>query len=248
LTISYEHEGGEFDEAKLTTALYLPEVEAAEVMYVHLDPTAARRWSRVDSRWCGLPPSPAEIAKALTFSSITEGWTPVTLFPANSALPTYIHTLPTTRSPTAQVARINGPKHTTTYLIKALHEARRNKTEQEMVWMREASRITSGAHTELMRKMGKGEAKDEAEAESIFVAYCRKEGAKYQAYTPIVAAGAHAGTLHYVANDGPFPTTAPGSLLLVDAGGEFKNYAGDVTRCIPVRPSAALAASFHTHV
>jgi hypothetical protein len=43
LTISYEHEGGEFDEAKLTTALYLPEVEAAEVMYVHLDPTAARR-------------------------------------------------------------------------------------------------------------------------------------------------------------------------------------------------------------
>lgn len=114
--------------------------------------------------------------------------------------------------------------------------------------MREASRITSGAHTELMRKMGKGEAKDEAEAESIFVAYCRKEGAKYQAYTPIVAAGAHAGTLHYVANDGPFPTTAPGSLLLVDAGGEFKNYAGDVTRCIPVRPSSTLAAYLHTHV
>lgn len=58
--------------------------------------------------------------------------------------------------------------------------------------------------------------------------------AKQQAYTPIVAAGSSAGTLHYIANDLSFPTEGPGSLLLVDAGGEYKNYASDVTRCIPV--------------
>lgn len=52
-----------------------------------------------------------------------------------------------------------------------------------------------------------------------------------------MAAGASAGTLHYVSNEAPFPTTAPGSLILVDAGGEFRNYAGDVTRCIPDRKS-----------
>lgn len=49
-----------------------------------------------------------------------------------------------------------------------------------------------------------------------------------------MAAGSSAGTLHYVDNSAPFPTSAPGSLLLVDAGAEFQNYASDVTRCIPI--------------
>lgn len=49
-----------------------------------------------------------------------------------------------------------------------------------------------------------------------------------------MASGTSAGTLHYVANDRPFPTTTPGSLLLVDAGAEYQNYAADVTRCIPI--------------
>lgn len=49
-----------------------------------------------------------------------------------------------------------------------------------------------------------------------------------------MASGTSAGTLHYVANDAPFPSGITGSLLLVDAGAEYKNYAGDVTRCIPV--------------
>lgn len=51
---------------------------------------------------------------------------------------------------------------------------------------------------------------------------------------PIVAAGSSAGTLHYVSNSAPFPTAAPGSLLLVDAGAEYDNYAADITRCIPI--------------
>lgn len=56
----------------------------------------------------------------------------------------------------------------------------------------------------------------------------------HQAYTPIMASGGSAGTLHYVSNSAPFPSTAPGSLILVDAGAEYKNYAADVTRCIPI--------------
>lgn len=103
-----------------------------------------------------------------------------------------------------------------------------------MVWMREANAITSGAHEALMRAIGTGEAKDEGSAEAVFVAFCRKAGSKSQAYTPIVAAGGHAGTLHYIANDQPFPVDPRGSLLLVDAGAEIRNYAGDVTRCIPI--------------
>lgn len=56
--------------------------------------------------------------------------------------------------------------------------------------------------------------------------------AKNQAYTPIIAAGTSAGTLHYVANDRSFPIGP--TLLLVDAGAEYHNYAADVTRCIPL--------------
>jgi Xaa-Pro dipeptidase len=49
-----------------------------------------------------------------------------------------------------------------------------------------------------------------------------------------MASGTSAGTLHYVDNAADFPSAAPGALLLVDAGAEYKNYAADVTRCIPV--------------
>ncbi|GAA6005165.1 hypothetical protein JCM10207_008528, partial [Rhodosporidiobolus poonsookiae] len=56
--------------------------------------------------------------------------------------------------------------------------------------------------------------------------------AKWQAYGSIMAAGSAAGTLHYVANDKAFPKEP--TLLLVDAGAEFNNYAADVTRCIPI--------------
>lgn len=56
--------------------------------------------------------------------------------------------------------------------------------------------------------------------------------AKNQAYTPIMGAGPSAGTLHYIANDRPFPIGP--TLLLVDAGAEYKNYCADVTRCIPL--------------
>lgn len=47
-----------------------------------------------------------------------------------------------------------------------------------------------------------------------------------------MAAGASAGTLHYIGNDQPFPQQP--TVLLVDAGAEYKGYAADVTRCIPV--------------
>ncbi|GAA6057129.1 hypothetical protein JCM3770_004836, partial [Rhodotorula araucariae] len=55
---------------------------------------------------------------------------------------------------------------------------------------------------------------------------------KHQAYSPIMAAGTAAGTLHYIGNDQPFPSQP--TLLLVDAGADFDCYAADVTRCIPI--------------
>jgi len=96
----------------------------------------------------------------------------------------------------------------------------------------------------------------EAEAEAIFVASCRREGAVHQAYLPIVAASTRAATLHYCCNDrefawGPlvthdranrveFAQASPASrqlfpqVLLIDAGCEWDNYASDITRTMPV--------------
>ncbi|GAA5868105.1 hypothetical protein JCM8547_003346 [Rhodosporidiobolus lusitaniae] len=217
-TLSYEHPGGDkVDESKVETRLWLPEVDQDEVM------------------WCGLPPSPSDLSKTLHFTSITAGWTRTSLFPpppSNRALPTIIHTLPSVQGPTSLIASINGPTTTFEYLEKALHEARRVKSREEVEKMRKASEITAGAHRELMRLVGEGKVGDENAAEAEFVAYCRKKGAKWQAYSPIMASGTNGATLHYIPNDRTFPQE--GSLLLVDAGAEWDNYAADVTRGIPI--------------
>ncbi|KAL5480336.1 hypothetical protein ACEPAI_1606 [Sanghuangporus weigelae] len=94
----------------------------------------------------------------------------------------------------------------------------------------------------------------EAEAEAIFVASCRREGSEHQAYLPIVAASTRAATLHYCCNDKEFAwgpvhphdrhnngTLVNGQakdilpqVLLIDAGCEWKCYASDITRTMPV--------------
>lgn len=162
LTIAYEHDGGaEIDPTKIQTRLWLPEIDDAEVM------------------WCGMPPSPQDLSKSLHLTSIQQGWTPPALYPpkpSNSGLPTFIHTLPNVRPPTSVLASINGPTHSTEYLIKALHEARRNKTPKEVELLRKASEITGGAHRELMRLVGAKALKSENEAEGDFVSYCLKNG------------------------------------------------------------------------
>ena len=55
----------------------------------------------------------------------------------------------------------------------------------------------------------------------------RARGASGHAYSPIVASGKHACTLHYVANNGKLQ---PDDLILLDVGAEVQNYAADITR------------------
>jgi Xaa-Pro aminopeptidase len=51
------------------------------------------------------------------------------------------------------------------------------------------------------------------------------------AYETIVAAGTHAGVLHFAPTGRPL---ANGDVVLIDAGGEYRGYASDVTRTYPV--------------
>jgi Xaa-Pro aminopeptidase len=103
------------------------------------------------------------------------------------------------------------------------------KDESELATMRRAADISATAHRRAMHAARPG--RGEHEVEAVLLAAFRAGGAQAPAYTPIVAGGANACVLHYVANDQPL---ADGELLLIDAGCELDGYAADITRSFPV--------------
>lgn len=108
-------------------------------------------------------------------------------------------------------------------------EMRLVKDEAEIGLMQRAVDIAASAHRDMMRMARPGVREYEIEAELL--RRFRHEGSAGPSYTPIVASGSHACTLHYVANDG---VLRDGDLLLVDAGCEVDGYASDITRTVPV--------------
>lgn len=110
-----------------------------------------------------------------------------------------------------------------------LHEQRLRKSPAELKTMRRAARISALAHRYLMRVCRPG--RRESELESEFLHRCAIQGARWQAYQPIVGGGGNACILHYVANQAEL---RDGDLVLVDAGCELEGYASDITRTFPV--------------
>ncbi|MFA7267767.1 MAG: aminopeptidase P N-terminal domain-containing protein [Sterolibacterium sp.] len=111
----------------------------------------------------------------------------------------------------------------------ALDNMRLVKDGTEIATMRRAATISAAAHRRAMRATRPGRHEYEIEAELLHE--FRLYGCQSPAYASIVAGGANACTLHYVANDQPLKA---GELLLIDAGGELDNYASDITRTFPV--------------
>ncbi|KAH9895832.1 Creatinase/aminopeptidase [Cubamyces lactineus] len=246
--------------------LFIPKAELADIMWSVPPPSLAEASAthdvtRVDHP-ANLPDAIQELVKA---------------FPG-----ALVHTLPTSRlfptipsQYTASFVAANAPV-TEDYLLTALHRARLIKDAEEIELIRRANQISSRAHETVMRvlgqgvrgmiKRGKGAGTDrpllpsewliqkEAEAEALFVASCRREDAKHQAYLPIVAASTRASTLHYCCNDREFAwgpvqpndhkncndlahdheRVLDPQVLLIDAGCEWKCYASDITRTMPV--------------
>jgi Xaa-Pro aminopeptidase len=73
--------------------------------------------------------------------------------------------------------------------------------------------------------------RNEYEIEAELIYEFRRGGAQFPSYWPIVAGGANATVLHYVANNAPL---LDADLLLIDAGCELDGYASDITRTFPV--------------
>ncbi|NDY96592.1 aminopeptidase P N-terminal domain-containing protein [Wenzhouxiangella limi] len=109
-----------------------------------------------------------------------------------------------------------------------LHEQRLIKSADEIRCMRRAGAIAAQGMTRAMRACRPGMNEAEIQAELIHE-YQRHDCAP--SYLPIVAGGANALVLHYIANNQPLPDDG---LLLIDAGCEFENYAADISRTFPV--------------
>jgi len=103
------------------------------------------------------------------------------------------------------------------------------KDAQEQAIMLRAGEISGRAHARAMRAARAGIFEYELEAELLYE--FRRNGAQFPAYTTIVASGANACVLHYIANN---RRIEDGDLVLIDAGCELDGYASDITRTFPV--------------
>jgi Xaa-Pro aminopeptidase len=110
-----------------------------------------------------------------------------------------------------------------------LGEMRVLKNADELATLRAACRVSAEAHRAVMQAIRPGDAEYQVEAlvEYLF----RNGGCSGPAYGSIAAGGANATVLHYTSND---RTLADGELLLLDAGGEYGGYCGDITRTFPI--------------
>jgi Xaa-Pro aminopeptidase len=109
-----------------------------------------------------------------------------------------------------------------------LHEQRLIKRPAELDLLRRACSVSAQAHLRAMRMVGPGvwEWQVAAEIHHEFERHHMEPG-----YGTIVGGGENACILHYVENSAAL---RDGDLLLIDAGGEYCGYTGDITRSFPV--------------
>ena len=118
-------------------------------------------------------------------------------------------------------------------LAEALSEMRLLKDEHEVGELRAAVAATAAGFEEIIASFPRAvrHPRGERVLEGAFQARAREEG-NGLGYDTIAAAGNHANTLHWIANDG---AVRPGDLVLVDAGVEVDSlYTADITRTLPV--------------
>ena len=195
--------------AELT--LFIPPIEPDEVI------------------WSGLPLSPAEalgkydVDKVLpttelnaSLASYSKSTEPMTVF----AIPEQV----------SEDVTFLAFAHSDFYILrKAIENERVIKDMYEISLIAKANEVSALAHGAVLDQVKT--ASNERELEATFIATCIANGCREQAYPSIIASGTNAATLHYTENDDPLK----GRLnLLLDAGGEYRCYASDITRTFPI--------------
>ena len=124
-----------------------------------------------------------------------------------------------------------------------IDELRLIKDDDEIAHIRHAAAITIAAFREaaavIQHDVG------EWEVEAALLAGFRRRRAAGEAFPSIVAAGANATVLHYVANNN---TARAGDMLLIDAGARYDMYCADVTRTYAVGAVSPERADAHACV
>jgi Xaa-Pro aminopeptidase len=120
------------------------------------------------------------------------------------------------------------PLHDYHRLARLMHQLRVVKSADEIELIRQACAITEAGFRRALKftKPGVNETEIEAELTHEFI----RRGGGF-AYTPIIAGGANACALHYIANNAE---CRAGDLLLLDVAANYANYNSDLTRTIPV--------------
>jgi Xaa-Pro aminopeptidase len=121
------------------------------------------------------------------------------------------------------------PLHSYRRLAPIMRDLRAVKSDIEIALIQKACKITEAGFRRVLRFVKPGVKEYEIEAE--YAHEFLRHGSRGFAYTPIIASGANACVLHYIAND---QVCQDGDLLLMDVGAEYANYASDMTRTIPV--------------
>jgi len=121
------------------------------------------------------------------------------------------------------------PLHKLNRLSPIITKNRLVKSDEEIELIKISIKITKEAFLRVLKfvKPNVGEYEIEAEITHEFI---RKQ-AKNHAYLPIIASGNDNNILHYTENN---KICNSGELILMDFGAEYKNYAADMSRTIPV--------------
>jgi Xaa-Pro aminopeptidase len=107
-------------------------------------------------------------------------------------------------------------------------QLRAKKSEAEMTLIRQAAEISAEAHRAAMLTANP---QHEYELRATLEYEFTRRGAERPAYGSIVGAGVNGTTLHYMKASDP---AKPGDLVVMDAAAEYRGYAADITRTIPV--------------
>ena len=110
-----------------------------------------------------------------------------------------------------------------------IDEMRLIKSPAELNILRNAAKINTVAHQQAMKNCDSEMTEIQLSAELNYI-YGR-HNCLAMAYTPIVAAGKHACTLHHLTGN---KKLQEGELVLIDMGEEYQYYASDVTRTFPI--------------
>lgn len=107
-------------------------------------------------------------------------------------------------------------------------QLRARKSAAELALIRHAAEISSEGHRAAMLTANP---LHEYELKAALEFEFTRRGAERPAYGSIVGSGANGTTLHYMRDSDPVQA---GDLVVMDAGAEFRGYAADITRTIPV--------------